>query len=566
MRICVVDFLRANVPVVMMVCDMIIEVLYYDIRIYRDTIVQVFVCLLFRMQPELSIEERPDVVVRVPVPACDASCIEGLTDAERCVALCSGAACLRQNRKMLAGATERQMHAEIESDFRAQLDAQAAALSLEKVLGEERQRSACERLDKEVETVVRHKTEILDRVMLDKEEQVRRLTELLHDRDVSLLSAKEELRNHNFDRRMKVEEEVANIVRQHDQMRDASLRDVLSKNVDMLDVVRKYSQQHTRTSTEIGAIGEHQFFSLSEKAFIDFEGFQLLDVHAQPHKGDAHLVFKDLTIMVDAKAYSRRVDSSQIEKIKADLRCNEHIPFAWLVSLNTGIDRKDGVAFSFEWIGESQCVVYVNNLLGHSDPGLLLKTLYYLCRDQMARVLSMCDDGADVRELASLREERRHTTDKIVLLKKRLREVKSAMTGLRNLQGDLERDVAGLLNVDAVDGVGDAVHKHYASVSEWWSTYAECIEGIDEVDGDGVVLKSPAIWNQLKRDRSDICSEMTISEFKNVLSLIVPESNVVRARGKGGGVDILRYRVRSVSTSVDKKETPVVIATESLSC
>lgn len=43
MRICAVDFLRANAPVVTMVCDMVIEVLYYDIRIYRDTSVQVFV-------------------------------------------------------------------------------------------------------------------------------------------------------------------------------------------------------------------------------------------------------------------------------------------------------------------------------------------------------------------------------------------------------------------------------------------------------------------------------------------------------------------------------------------
>jgi len=516
------------------------------------------------MQDEKTIEDVETVTVRVPVPVSEALCMEKLTDEDRCIALCSGVACLRQSRKMLVGATERQMHAEIESEFRAQLEAQSSALTLEKALNEERERSALERLDKEVDTVVRHKTEILDRVLLDKEAQVKRLTDLLRDRDVALLEVKEELRNHNFDRRMKVEEEVSNIVRQHDQMRDASLRDVLAKNVDMLDVVRKHTQQHTRTSTEIGAIGEHQFFSIAEKAFIDFEGFQLLDVHAQPHKGDAHLVFKDLTIMVDAKAYSRRVDSSQIEKIKADLRCNEHIPFAWLVSLNTGIDRKDGVAFSFEWIGESQCVVYVNNLLGHSDPGLLLKTLYYLCRDQLARVLSMGDDGADVRELASLREERRHTTEKIVLLKKRLREVKSAMTGLRNLQGDLERDVAGLLNVDAADGVGDAVHKHYASVSEWWSTYAECIEGMDDVELDGVVLKSSVIWTQLKRDRPEICSEMSVSEFKNVLSLIVPNSNVVRGRGKGGGVDILRYRVRSVSVSADKKVSPVVIATESL--
>ena len=501
-----------------------------------------------------------DVIVRVPVPSSDAPAIEKLSDAERTVALCSGAACLRQNRKMLAGATERQMHAEIESGFRAQLDAQAAALALEKTLGEERRHAASERLDKEVDTVVRHKTELLDRVLGDKEAQVRRLTDLLRDRDLALLESKEALRQQAVDRRAKMDEEVAAAVRQHDQMRDASLREVLAKNADALDSVQKQQQQkHTRTSTEIGAIGEQQFIAIAENAFMDFEGFRLLDV--QPHKGDAHIVTKDLTIMVDAKAYSRRVDSSQIEKIKADLRCNEHIPFAWLVSLNTGIDCKDGRAFSFEWIGEAQCVVYVNNLLSHSDPGLLLKTLYYLCRDQLARVRAAGDDdGADARELASLREDRRQTAEKLTALKKRLREVKSAITGLRNLYADLERDVAGLLNAGTDEGLGvtgPGLHKHYASVSEWWSGYAKCVDG---EEGDGVVLKSTSLWMQLKRDRADICADMTVAEFKDVLCLIVPASNIVRARGKGGGVDVLRYRARAVV----EKAVAVVVATESL--
>lgn len=520
------------------------------------------------MQDETSRELCIDVVVRVAVPASDASVIEGLTDEERTVALCSGAACLRQNRKMLAGATERQMHDEIERGFRSQLDAQAAELSLEKTLSSERARAAMDRLDKEVDTVVRHKTELLDRVLGDKEAQVRRLSDLLRDRDLALLESKEALRQQASDRRAKLDEEVTAAVRLHDQMRDASLREVLSKNTDALSSVHQHQQKHTRTSTEIGAMGEQQFIDIAEKAFVDFEGFRLVDVHAQPHKGDAHLVIKDLTIMVDAKAYSRRVDSSQVEKLKADLRCNEHIPFAWLVSLNTGIDCKDGRAFSFEWIGEAQCVVYVNNLLSHSDPGLLLKTLFYLCREQLARVRAVGDDGADARELASLREDRRQTAEKLTALKKRLREVKSAITGLRNLHADLERDVAGLLNAEGGDSVtasmAGGIHKHYASVSEWWSGYAECLEGDGAAaDTDNLVLKSTALWIQLKRDRADICAEMTVAEFKDVLCLIVPSANIVRARGKGGGVEVLRYRVRGTAEKSDKP-TAVVVATECL--
>ena len=68
----------------------------------------------------------------------------------------------------------------------------------------------------------------------------------------------------------------------------------------------------------------------------------------------------------------------------------------------------------------------------------------------------------------------------------------------------------------------------------------------------------------MKKLKNSELNRISVSEFKNVLSLIVPNSNVVRGRGKGGGVDILRYRVRSVSVSADKKVSPVVIATESL--
>jgi len=210
----------------------------------------------------------------------------------------------------------------------------------------------------------------------------------------------------------------------------------------------------------------------------------------------------------------------------------------------------------------------VNNLLSHSDPGLLLKTLFYLCREQLARVRAVGDDGADARELASLREDRRQTAEKLNALKKRLREVKSAITGLRNLHADLERDVAGLLNAEGGDSVtasmAGGIHKHYASVSEWWSGYAECLEGDGAAaDTENLVLKSTALWIQLKRDRADICAEMTVAEFKDVLCLIVPSANIVRARGKGGGVEVLRYRVRGTAENPDKASA-VVVATECL--
>ena len=57
---------------------------------------------------------------------------------------------------------------------------------------------------------------------------------------------------------------------------------------------------------------------------------------------------------------------------------------------------------------------------------------------------------------------------------------------------------------------------------------------------------------------------MSVSEFKDVLCLIVPASNVVRARGKGGGVDILRYRARASASHPSEPVGALVVSTECL--
>lgn len=109
-----------------------------------------------------------------------------------------------------------------------------------------------------------------------------------------------------------------------------SLWTFLSKNTTFLETAIQSS--NVKTSSEIGVLGEQRFYDIAKSTFMDFEGFEIHDVHNQPHKGDFHVTAKGITIMVDAKAYKRNVDSSQIEKIKSDLKRNNHIHFAWLVS------------------------------------------------------------------------------------------------------------------------------------------------------------------------------------------------------------------------------------------
>ena len=112
--------------------------------------------------------------------------------------------------------------------------------------------------------------------------------------------------------------------------------------------------------------------------------------------------------MVDSKSYKRKVDITQRDKIKNDLRKNEHINFAWLVSLNTRIDKVDNANFVFDWISEKQCVIYINNLLGMEYPEMMIKTIYYLCKNEYTKIVNSNLDSIEItkNERKSLHIER----------------------------------------------------------------------------------------------------------------------------------------------------------------
>jgi hypothetical protein len=78
--------------------------------------------------------------------------------------------------------------------------------------------------------------------------------------------------------------------------------------------------------------------------------FNLIDKHTQGGSGDFHLQFEEFDVLVDAKNYKKKVPIEQRDKIKKELLKNEHLYFAWLVSLNTSIDKFDKSPIMYEWI------------------------------------------------------------------------------------------------------------------------------------------------------------------------------------------------------------------------
>lgn len=126
----------------------------------------------------------------------------------------------------------------------------------------------------------------------------------------------------------------------------------------------------------IGNDGEQIFYNLAKETFCDFDDFKIENVSKNGgHQGDFIMSFAKFDIMVDVKNYTCSVGSSERQKIKKDLEKCPHIKIAWLVSLQTKIDKFGKHPIMCEMVNNS-CVFYVNSLLLKSDPQETLKSLW----------------------------------------------------------------------------------------------------------------------------------------------------------------------------------------------
>ena len=307
------------------------------------------------------------IIVEVPYE-CLIEDLNIFTSEEKYIILKTGVDCLKQSKSLLSQISEKEMYNSISADFlskseylKGETEKKDQELILEREIMKRYKEDEEKRVDEEVNKVLKYKLDSYERLQIAKENDVNNLNSILLQREKELIQLKEEIRVRELDIKNQIDSGVMDRIKLERESQDNKIKETLTKTNEVLDTISLNNS--TKTSTEIGIIGEKIFGEIAERAFQDFEGFELLDVHKQAHKGDWHINIKDLTIMVDSKSYKRKVDITQRDKIKNDLRKNERINFAWLVSLNTRIDKVDNANFVFDWISEKQCVIYINNLL-----------------------------------------------------------------------------------------------------------------------------------------------------------------------------------------------------------
>jgi len=295
-----------------------------------------------------------------------------------------------------------------------------------------------------------------------------------------------------------------------------------------------------RDVASIGKIGEGQFKGLAMNTFRDFDGFQLKEVCSIGGLGDFHLNFKELVILVDSKLYTNKVNSTSRDKIKRDLLNNEHINFAWLVSMDTSIDRFDKAPFMFEWISSHKCICYINNLRGHEEPGELIRSVWYCCN---ALKQMMTTDANEKGELSVLKEREMKMRDVVAKLAKSNRERDTLWSQLRQNFERSDEYLRELMNKETAEIVND----YYLTVVEWWNLNLEStmIESS---------IKSTVVWTQFKRDMGDKLGKIDSTTFKDVLCGFLSDSKLVKPKTKGGALELRGFKFKDGVKLYDYKK------------
>ena len=284
-----------------------------------------------------------------------------------------------------------------------------------------------------------------------------------------------------------------------------------------------------RDVASIGKIGEGKFLELALSTFRDFEGFQIKDVCTIGGLGDFHLQFKEMTILVDSKLYSNKVNSTSREKIKRDLVNNEHIQFAWLVSMDTFVDRFDKAPFMFEWVTSDKCVCYINCLQKQAEPREMLRSVFYCCK---AIHKMMANENMEKCEVGILKEREMKMKD---ILSKLVKNNRERDTILNQMKGNFERAdelVREMLNEET----NDIAMNYYRVVIDWWNRSLEKSDSLEKI-------KSTVVWNQFKRDMGDELGEIDCNSFKEVLSSFLGDE-VAKPKAKGGALEISGFQWR----------------------
>jgi len=418
--------------------------------------------------------------ITIPADELVPDIINTFTPEENMLMLKIGSNCLKEGRQAVAGLTQKELYNKIKDETKDEIQKLETNLLVERelrsVISEEMSKMYKKQID-DMKTQIKDMSHTISKYELANVELVNKATEKAKEKYDLLLQEKD-------------------------------------KQVSKFsDTYEKLLVQSHKSTSHKGSDGEKQFEDYAN-TFIDFKGFELIDKHTQGGDGDFHMRFEEFDVLVDAKNYKKKVPIDQREKIKNDLIKNEHIPFAWLVSLNTTIDKFDKSIIMYEWINTRQCIIYINNLAQNDDPKKILRMVWFTCKE-LYRFIS--DVSVDDDELTTIKETHFKLMDKVKNLRKNIREINTTINVTKNMIQVMDDQLKEILESETTT----IVESNYSFFDDWWTKNIE-------VSNEDVRLVSTDIWFKFKSDNKSELNEFNITpdKFKQFIKSKTPSINI----------------------------------------
>jgi hypothetical protein len=475
--------------------------------------------------------------------------IQTFTPSENALMLRIGCECIQNARIHFSELSQEEIYLKMKKEMDETIKIVERDLLLQKEINRQMKENEHERTDTEIQRIIK--------VYKEHEQLLEKKYEKMQG-NVSLL--KEELKSIDMEKSTAIQQGIAKEREKYDEKRiqqenqynklQAELKEIeLEKTIAIQQGIAKerekydiWNQEKThllsrltdnyekitnKTSTVKGIEGERTFCQLTNNTFRDFKGFEIIDKTKQSEQGDFYLKFEEFEILADAKNYKKSVPSGERDKIKSDLKKNEHIPFAWLVSLNTSIDKFDKSPIMFEWITTQKCIVYINNLLQYEDPSQILRIAWFSCRELLKLTK---DTETDITELTSLRDTKYKMIDKIKNIRKYTREMNTTIGTFKKQVEMLDSDLKNILEIET----NQFVESHYTIFDNWWK------QNICIVNDSQKILKSTNIWTKFKKENKEIIDQFNLNadQFKEYIKTQIPITSYEMRSNANGALDI----------------------------
>jgi len=448
-------------------------------------------------------------IIQITIPQESVLHIEDFSPEENYQMLKIGSQCLLEGRKAVAGLTQKEIHEKIKNESKDEIKRLEMNIIVEKEL----------------------RIKMEERISAMYDTQVSQMK-----KQIELLST--QIKTYELENKDLVKKEVDKAKEKFDLlMQEKDRQNQLNR-----EVFDKAIQLTNKSTSHKGSEGEKTFSEYAE-TFQDFKGFELLDKHTQGGQGDFHLHFEEFDVLVDAKNYKKKVPLDQREKIKKDLVKNEHLHFAWLVSLNTSIEKYDKAPIMYEWVNTTQCIVHINNLSSFEDPKKILRIVWFTCKELYKFIE---DVNFDETELSELREKNFKMMDKVRNIRKTIREINTSMNATRNLIQVMDDELKGILESETCE----IVASNFSLFDDWWEQNLE-------VSNDESLVASTDLWTRFKQENKLMITEMNITgdKFKQYIKTKVPLSNIIlRNKNANSAFDVKGLKLKEFEKMEEVKE------------